>query len=172
MIFITHADFDHYGSAAAVRRVTGAPIAIHDSDAEAMANGQTPVASARGWGLAGMAALRVAGRFIRAPATPPDLRLQDGDSLPHIPLHASVLHTPGHTPGLSCLIVQHRLAFAGDLVSTTGGRHAQQFFAVDWSRIPNSLARLQALQPETTFPGHGRHPLDDPALQQLRTPPA
>lgn len=43
MIFITHAHFDHYGSAAALRRATGAPIAIHESDAEAMADGEIPL---------------------------------------------------------------------------------------------------------------------------------
>ena len=147
-----------------------APIATHALDAEAMARGDTPVASARGWGRVSLAALRVAGRVLRAPATPPDLALQDGDLLPHTSLQASVLHTPGHTPGSSCLVVEGRLAFAGDLISTHAGGHAQRYFAVDWAAIAASLARLQALEPELTYPGHGRHPLDGPALQRLRAP--
>ncbi len=171
LIFITHAHFDHYGSAAALRRVTGAPIAAHTADAQALAGGETPVASARGWGRAGLAALRLTRRFIRAPAAPPDLLLEDGGGLGGLGLEASVLHTPGHTIGSVCLIVERRLAFAGDLLTTTGGAHAQRYFAVDWGLLPRSLARLQERRPELTYPGHGRLPLDGPALQRLRTPP-
>jgi glyoxylase-like metal-dependent hydrolase (beta-lactamase superfamily II) len=50
LIFITHAHIDHYGSAAALRTLTGARIAIHRSDAEAMAGGETRLGTARGWG--------------------------------------------------------------------------------------------------------------------------
>ena len=39
LIFITHGHFDHYGSAAALQRLTGALIAIHKDDAMAMAEG-------------------------------------------------------------------------------------------------------------------------------------
>ena len=170
MIFITHAHFDHFGSAAALRRLTGAPIAVHAADAQAMTRGETLVAAARGWGRAGLAALRAVERFVPAPATPPDIQLQDGDPVGDPGLEASVLHTPGHTFGSSCLIVERRLAFAGDLVTTTGGPHVQRFIAVDWDLIPHSLARLQELRPEQTYPGHGRRPLDTPTLQRLRPP--
>lgn len=169
-IFITHAHFDHYGSAAALRRATGAPVAIHALDADAMTRGETPIASARGWGRIGFAAFRGTNRILRAPATPPDITLQDGDPLPGTSLPACVLHTPGHTPGSSCLIVDRRLAFAGDLVSSHAGCHAQRFFAVDWAQIPESLHRLQALEPEATYPGHGRLTLDRACLLRLRAP--
>ena len=50
LIFITHAHLDHYGSAAALRRLTGAPIAIHRADGDTMARGDTPLGSVRGRG--------------------------------------------------------------------------------------------------------------------------
>ena len=50
LIFITHAHLDHYGSAAALRRLTGAPVAIHRADADAMSRGETPIRSARSRG--------------------------------------------------------------------------------------------------------------------------
>jgi glyoxylase-like metal-dependent hydrolase (beta-lactamase superfamily II) len=40
LIYITHAHFDHYGSAAEIRRLTGAPVAIHAADAEDIDAGQ------------------------------------------------------------------------------------------------------------------------------------
>ncbi len=171
LIFITHAHFDHYGSAAALRRSTGAPIAVHADDAQALSHGETPVASARSWGRAGLAALRLSERFVRAAATPPDVCLQDGQTLDQTGLQAAVLHTPGHTLGSSCLIVEGGLAFAGDLLTTTGGQQSQRYFAVDWGLLPGSLARLQSQHPEWTYPGHGRRPLDGPALQRLRPAP-
>jgi glyoxylase-like metal-dependent hydrolase (beta-lactamase superfamily II) len=46
LIFLTHAHVDHYGSAAAIRRATGAPIAIHHADRDALAQGATPLRAA------------------------------------------------------------------------------------------------------------------------------
>ena len=81
LIFITHAHLDHYGSAAALRRLTGAPIAIHRADAEFMARGETPVRSARSWGRLGRWFLRVGhGRAWVEPASA-DVLLDDGDAL-------------------------------------------------------------------------------------------
>jgi hydroxyacylglutathione hydrolase len=172
LIFITHGHFDHYGSASALRQLTGALIAVHAADAPAMARGETPVASARSWGRVGLAGLRLAQRFWHAPLTLPDLCLQDGDRLDDLGLEARVLHTPGHTSGSSCLILERRLAFAGDLLTTTGGHHPQRLFAVDWTLIGPSLARLQAIHPDWVYPGHGRRPLTGAALQDLRAPDA
>ena len=168
-IFITHAHLDHYGSAAALRRLTGAPIAIHRADGDAMARGETPIRSARGRGWLLLALLPLIESVLRPEPTLPDLLLDDGDDLRAygFDLDAVVLHTPGHTPGSSCLIVEGRFAFVGDLISTTSRSTAQRFFADDWSLIPDSLARLQALKPEWVYAGHGRRPLSGEALQRL-----
>ncbi len=169
LIFITHAHLDHYGSAAALRRLTGTPIAIHRADGDAMTRGETPIRSARGRGRLLLALLPLFEPVLRPEPTPPDLLLDDGSD-PRaygFDLDAVVLHTPGHTPGSSCLILEGRLAFVGDLLSTTGRPSVQRFFADDWSLIPDSLARLQALRPEWVYTGHGRRPLRGDALQRL-----
>jgi hydroxyacylglutathione hydrolase len=171
LIFITHAHLDHYGSAAALRRLTGAPIAVHRADGDAMARGEVPIRSARGRGRLLLALLPLLEPLLRPEPTPPDILLEDGDDLRAYGLDATVLHTPGHTPGSSCLIVnvnvEGQIAFAGDLLSTTGRPHVQRFFADDWSLILASLARLQALRPEWVYAGHGRRPLSGETLQCL-----
>jgi len=167
LIFITHAHLDHYGSAASLRRLTGAPIAVHRADGDAMARGETPIGSTRGRGRLLRALLPLFESHLRPEPTPPDLLLDDGDDLRAYDLDAVVLHTPGHTPGSSCLIVEGQLAFVGDLLSTSGRPHVQRFFADDWSLIPDSLARLQALGPEWICAGHGRRPLSGETLQRL-----
>jgi glyoxylase-like metal-dependent hydrolase (beta-lactamase superfamily II) len=167
LIFITHAHLDHFGSAAALRRCTGASIAIHKADALAMANGETHLGSVRGRGRLVQALMPLVRCFLRPEPTQPDHLLIDGQRLDAFGLDAVLLHTPGHTPGSSCLIAAQRYAFAGDLLSTNGRPHAQRYYADNWSLIPSSLDRLKALKPEKTYPGHGRAALDAQALQQL-----
>lgn len=173
LIYITHAHFDHYGSAAAVQRLTGAKIAIHAADARAMALGQTPIRSAHGRGrlslpFAGL--VNIPNRRLGAQA---DALLQDGERLDAYGLTGRVLHTPGHTPGSTCLLVDNLpenglLAFTGDLV--TGGRSPalQRLYADDWTQLSQSLARLQAARPVYAYPGHGKRPIPADVLQQLR----
>ena len=167
MIFITHAHLDHYGSAAALRRHTGATIAVHQADAAWMARGETPLGTTRGRGQVVGAFFPLLERLLGPPPAPPDLALRDGDSLEEFGLPARLLHTPGHTPGSSCLLVDGGLAFAGDLISSTITFHAQRFYAHDWSLIPVSLARLAAQSPEKTYTGHGHRALGLDALQKL-----
>jgi len=171
LIFVTHAHLDHYGSAASLRCLTGAPIAIHRADAGAMAEGKTPIGSVHGSGWLMWTLLRLCEPYVRPEPTPPDLLLDDGDDLRAFGLDAAVVHTPGHTPGSSSLIVEGRVAFVGDLLSTSVRPRVQRSFADDWSLIPHSLARLQALRPEWVYTGHGRRPLSRAALQRLSCRP-
>jgi len=94
--------------------------------------------------------------------------LEDGQGLDEFGLDALVLHTPGHTLGSTCLMVEDRLAFSGDLVTTTGGPHVQRAFAEDWTLIGPSVRRLQEVGPEWTYPGHGRQLLSGADLQRLK----
>jgi hydroxyacylglutathione hydrolase len=171
LIFVTHAHLDHYGSAAALRRLTGAPIAIHRADAGAMAEGKTPIGSVRGSGWLMWTLLRLFEPHVRPEPTPPDLLLEDGDDLRAFGLDAAVVHTPGHTPGSSSLVVEGRVAFVGDLLSTTVCPRVQRSFADDWSLIPHSLARVQELRLEWVYAGHGRRPLSRASLQRLTCRP-
>ena len=167
LLFITHAHLDHYGCAAALRRMTGAPIAVHRADAAALARGQTPVRSARGFGKLGRLLVPLAERLLGPGPTPCDVLLDDGDDLRSFGLDAMLVHTPGHTAGSSSLLVEGRLAFVGDLLTGDGQPVMQHLYADDWAAIPKSLARVQALQPEWVYPGHGRHPLRGEAVQAL-----
>jgi len=170
LIFITHAHLDHYGSAAAIRRLTGAPVAIHRADAEAMARGETRLGSARGRGKLMGVLLPLVELCLRPEPVQPDLLLEDGDDgyrFGDYGLEARVIHTPGHTPGSSCLIVEERLGFVGDLLSNTGRPHLQSLYAEDWSLLKQSYARLQGIELETVYPGHGRRPVSGKALQCL-----
>lgn len=168
LIFITHAHLDHYGSAAAVRRITGAPIAIHSADADSMASGKTPLGSARLWGRFVKMAMPLAERFVRPDPAPPDIIVGEGDDLSRYGLDATVVHTPGHTPGSTCLLVEDRIAFVGDLLSAKGFPHAQMLYASDWKKLRAGVDRLKLLAPELTYTGHSARPLTGAQLQRIR----
>ena len=168
LIYITHAHVDHYGSANAIRAATGAPIAVHQADAATMAAGESPLGQIRDLDWVSDTTLPLIERAIAIlEPTEPDIILEDGDRLDEYGLDGYVLHTPGHTPGSSTLIVDDQYAFAGDLVSATGSPHAQNSYAFSWLRVAESLARLQELDPTLTFAGHGTEPITAPELESL-----
>jgi len=167
MIFITHAHFDHYGSAAAVRRATGAPIAIHEADRDAMARGETPIGTARSYGRLTILAAPLLDRWFRPEPTAPDVILQDGDDLTRFGIPGRVVHTPGHTFGSCCLLLESGVAFVGDLVATVVRPRLQRIYAQDWDLLQRSLERLAELAPKRLYPGHGRYPLDGLTFQRL-----
>lgn len=167
LIFITHAHLDHYGSAAALKRITGAPIAIHQLDEEAMALGETRLGSARNFGRVLAPLLPVVHPLIGPEPAKADLIVEDGDFLGDYGLDARVLFTPGHTNGSCCLIVDERLAFVGDLVTNTGKPHLQRAFAQDWPSLATSFNKLRAMKPDWLYPGHGPKPMRGVELENL-----
>lgn len=168
LVYVTHAHLDHYGSASALRRITRAPIGVHRADADAMARGETPLGEVRGWGRVMSRLMPLFERYMRPEPTAVDLLFDEGSRLDTFGIDAEVIHTPGHTPGSSTLVVEGRTAFVGDLVSTRGRPHAQLFYATDWPAVAASLRRLQELDLEQIYTGHGPGPMSGKAFKKLR----
>lgn len=99
-ILITHGHFDHIGGAAALKRETGAKLCIHEADADKLASNR----------------LSLAYLFARQlEAATADMLLHDGDELDVAGLHIRVLHTPGHSEGGACYLIEDEKAiFCGD----------------------------------------------------------
>lgn len=85
---------------------------------------------------------------------PPDIDLNDGDTLDIGKLRIEVLHTPGHTPGSTCLLVG-RYLLAGDTIFPGGPGHTGS--PDDFKAIVQSIeTRILVLPGETgIYPGHG-----------------
>jgi glyoxylase-like metal-dependent hydrolase (beta-lactamase superfamily II) len=127
-IVVTHLHPDHLGMAARLRAASGAVLALHRVEAEALVRLRTepPIPAERvallsGWGVPthALAALQEAGVTISqwTGQLTPDLLLDDGQLLP-IPGHdIEVILTAGHTLGHICLRDARRaLLFTGDHV--------------------------------------------------------
>jgi len=167
VILITHAHLDHYGAAARIRAETGAPVAVHQADAEPLRMGLSILGRGRRLGKLMKIFAPLFARL--APPTPcvPDLILEEGSLLHHLGVAARVIHTPGHTPGSCCFFFDDHSIFVGDLLSSTRGPHAQQYLAQDWAVLPDSLRRLRAARPGWIYPGHGRRPIAAHLLPEL-----
>lgn len=78
----------------------------------------------------------------------------DGDRLHLAGLDITVLHTPGHTPGSVCLLVDSAI-FSGDtLFAGSCGR--TDLPGGSWAVILKSLRRLRELEGDyQVYPGHG-----------------
>jgi len=128
-ILLTHGHFDHVGAVKDLHEATGCKVYLCTEDLS-------------------MPAKFTAGELVY---TDP---YGEGDVLHLAGLTIRVLHTPGHTPGSVCLLVDDTL-FSGDtLFAGSCGR--TDLPGGNWATIRKSLARLSSLEPNYWVrPGHG-----------------
>jgi len=159
LIWITHAHYDHYGSAAALQAKTGAPIGVYPDDAEALRAGRSDLGIVHGIGHLFPLGLAITKFFVPLPPVKPEVMLEDGASLVDFGLLAWVYHTPGHTPGHSSLWLEDGTLIIGDLIGQKERACRQTLLATDWEALDLSLARMQALKPRQVFTGHSARPV-------------
>ncbi len=170
LVAVTHLHADHLGAAAAIRRATGARVAMHGLEVAALeherADAERTDADIATWGvpehlLAGMVEAWGSGRRVgmgRIEAPYADLLLADGDLLPIPGRTIRTLWTPGHTTGHVCFVDEaDGLLFTGDHVLPRinsgiglGGRS-------DTNPLGDHLASLARLEPYADLevcPGH------------------
>ncbi|MEW5719935.1 MAG: MBL fold metallo-hydrolase, partial [Chloroflexota bacterium] len=117
LILITHGHIDHAGSAVALKKLTGAPIAIHRGDARLVATPSLKIPPGRSAATQALGALmRAFGWAVPLDTFVPDVWLDDGQSLREFGLDARVAHTPGHTAGSISVLCDDGALFVGDAI--------------------------------------------------------
>jgi glyoxylase-like metal-dependent hydrolase (beta-lactamase superfamily II) len=155
LIWISHAHYDHYGSAAALRERTGAPIGVHPADAEFLHRGLSPLGSPRGYGFIYPLLQPLARWILPLKPAAPDFTLEDGQTFEHFGLDATLLHTPGHTPGSSTVLLAEGTAFASDLLPSLA-LLGVLLMAANGLQVWLGLRPLRAIGQKLTAIGEGR----------------
>lgn len=140
-IWLTHAHIDHIGAIAAVRRAFDVPVLLHPLDLPYYTR-----LSARAAEMYGIDFEQPEG---------PDRELADGDVLECGAMRFTVMHVPGHAPGLVSFNGEGA-AFGGDLLFA-GSIGRTDLPLGSPSDMDASLERFAAGLPDATIvhPGHG-----------------
>jgi glyoxylase-like metal-dependent hydrolase (beta-lactamase superfamily II) len=152
LIVLTHFHYDHVGAAEAIRSATGARVAIHEKDAEALRRG----------GKLHLVPTRLFARVLAAsinkkeqPPVTPDLEFEDEEDLTTYGGFGRTFWTPGHTPGSQSVILDDGTVFAGDALTEKAiTRHAQGPMFIDDSVSSSASIRVIAERATTLYVAH------------------
>jgi glyoxylase-like metal-dependent hydrolase (beta-lactamase superfamily II) len=178
-VLLTHAHSDHVGFAERARTEASATVRIHRADAEAARTGAVGKNEA-GYGryLVRLEAYRTLIGLMRRNG----LKIvpvhevstfEDGETV-DVPGRPRVVHAPGHTEGMSCLLLEgRRVLFTGDALSTrnpltgrVGPQIAPDGLNRDSEQALRSLDAIAALPADLLLPGHGE-PWPDGAAEAV-----
>jgi glyoxylase-like metal-dependent hydrolase (beta-lactamase superfamily II) len=167
LILLTHGHIDHFGNAAQLRRKTGAPVAIHELDADGPRRGRnvrlrTPNTFQRMLGL-------MAGSMRTRPFEPDILLRGDDGDLEEYGVMAKWVRTPGHSEGSVSIVLPGGPAIVGDLVVGRFGfrrRPAYPMWVSDRQQLKDGVKKLLDFGPTAFLSGHGG-PLNPEDVRRL-----
>ncbi len=153
MILLTHGHFDHIVSLDALRDRTGAPAWIHQSEV----------------GFPADAHQNAFYTFFQMERVyrPTEHGFIDGDILTLGAERIRALHTPGHTQGSSCFLLEDGRLLTGDTLFASGyGRY--DLYSGDGETLFRTLKTLKELPAGTRiYPGHGESATLGDALRSV-----
>ncbi len=160
LIVLTHSHFDHAGSASEIRDLTGARIALHES--ERTYTDSDDIIIPKGVNFLGkltLPAFRIFKR-ISFPKFKPDILITDKPfSLSMYGIDGNIIHTPGHTMGSISVILSSGEAFVGCMAHNGLPfriRPGLPIYAQDIEEIKRNWKILIDSGVKTIYPGHGK----------------
>jgi glyoxylase-like metal-dependent hydrolase (beta-lactamase superfamily II) len=157
--FNTHCHYDHIGGNKAVKEATSCKIAAHELDiGEIERPGEFALYK------------RALEKGFKLEPTRVDMPLRGGVKVEVGDVVFEVVHTPGHTSGGVCLLIEEegvKGLFSGDVASANGKLNWINGPGFDLPEWKNSIKKILELRPDRLFPGHGAF-LFSGAVEHLR----
>lgn len=140
-IVLTHGHGDHIGGVKELKEKLKAPVVIHNEDADMLQDASLNLSNTMSMGE-----IKIT----------PDKTVEDGDTLVFGALKAMIVHTPGHTKGGMCLLIEGNL-FCGDTIFK-GSVGRSDLYGGNHEILINSIKEKILTFPDNIklFPGHGQ----------------
>ncbi|MFP3982643.1 MAG: MBL fold metallo-hydrolase [Desulfurivibrionaceae bacterium] len=161
LLIATHGHIDHIGTAADIKKLTGAEIAIHESERDYIEKGTVSIPpGVNFWGSFLVKLIKVLSSDFQCHNTEVDIVLDSNDfNLSAYGVPGKVIHTPGHSKGSVSILLDTGEAFVGDLVMNAFPltlRPGPPVFAEDIFQAQASLTALINKGAEILYPSHGQ----------------
>lgn len=140
-IVLTHGHGDHIGGVKELKEKLNVPVVIHKEEADMLSNADLNLTSIMS---------------MKKTELIPEKTVEDGEKITFGDLEGKIIHTPGHTKGGMCILVQDNL-FCGDTIFK-GSVGRSDLYGGDYETLIKSIKEKILTLPDETrlFPGHGQ----------------